>query len=82
MPVSGFQVYWIKDGERINPDVDRNFVFMRNGQLALRRVRVEDEGIYICVAENSVGMRQTDPARLDILGKFTALNVAIVLGKL
>ena len=73
MPVSGFQVYWIKDGERINPDVDRNFVFMRNGQLALRRVRVEDEGIYICVAENSVGMRQTDPARLDILGKFTAL---------
>ena len=61
----------MKDGGRIEPRRDRNLVYLRTGGLVIRMARAEDEGLYTCVAENSVAQRATNPVQVVVEGKFT-----------
>lgn len=40
-----------------------------NGKLIIAPARKQDSGIYICVASNIVGVRESRAARLTVLGK-------------
>lgn len=45
---------------------------LENRNLRLKKVKVQDEGIYICRVENSVGWQEAE-ARLSVHGKWSFL---------
>ncbi|CAL1547976.1 unnamed protein product, partial [Lymnaea stagnalis] len=67
------RVYWLKDGKRIDPDEDSNYVLTPEGDLVIESVRAIDEGIYVCVAENAAGTRRSAEARLRFRVRPTTL---------
>ncbi|XP_005105845.2 hemicentin-1 [Aplysia californica] len=66
-------VYWTKDGVKIKPELDSNFIVLEEGPLIIEYVRLGDEGMYTCVAENSAGSRVSRPMQLTVRGKPTTL---------
>ena len=40
------------------------------GHLRIRDLRVTDEGLYVCVATNLAGSRESRPVRLKVLSKY------------
>ena len=64
------QVYWMKDGERLNPDESMNVIVLKEGPLVIEFVEESDEGMYTCVAENSAGTRSSQQVMLTVRGLF------------
>ncbi|CAG5120351.1 unnamed protein product, partial [Candidula unifasciata] len=61
-------IYWLKDGVRIDPEHDANYV-VNEGTLFIEYVRATDEGQYTCVAENEAGTLESQPIQFTVIGK-------------
>ena len=75
-------VYWKKDGEKIHSD--GRITIHDNGNLEIENARKEDAGVYICVAHNVAGEKESTPARLEVhvLGKRIIVCDKYCLGSL
>nr|XP_023690610.1 roundabout homolog 4 isoform X1 [Paramormyrops kingsleyae] len=60
-------VTWKKDGILLS-DMDERFT-VYNGKLVIAPAYKNDTGVYVCVASNSVGVRESRGARLSVLAK-------------
>ncbi|KAI5099902.1 roundabout-like 4 isoform X1 [Silurus meridionalis] len=76
-------ITWKKDGILINT-TDEHYTEL-NGKLIIAPARKQDSGVYICVASNIVGVRESRAARLTVLEKPVLLrapqNVSVSLGE-
>ncbi|KFV71469.1 Roundabout 2, partial [Dryobates pubescens] len=57
-------VSWKKDGARLSDRDER--LTIRGGKLMLASTRKSDAGVYVCVATNVVGERDSEPAELVV----------------
>ncbi|XP_072210897.1 roundabout homolog 3 [Excalfactoria chinensis] len=57
-------VSWKKDGARLSDKDER--ITIRGGKLMMATTRKSDAGIYVCVATNMVGERDSEPAELVV----------------
>ena len=62
---------WKKDGETVV--ASERVVIQQSGSLLLQQVVKSDSGIYVCIADNVAGTRESDPARLLVLGELSPL---------
>uniref|UniRef100_A0A4W5N3G3 Roundabout, axon guidance receptor, homolog 4 (Drosophila) n=1 Tax=Hucho hucho TaxID=62062 RepID=A0A4W5N3G3_9TELE len=60
-------VTWRKDGVPIN-NTDPHYTAL-NGKLIIAPAQKNDSGVYICVASNTVGVKESRAARLSVLAK-------------
>ncbi|KAL0994534.1 hypothetical protein UPYG_G00123610 [Umbra pygmaea] len=60
-------VTWRKNGVPIN-NTDQHYTEL-NGNLIIAPAQKNDSGVYICVATNTVGIRESRAARLSVLAK-------------
>lgn len=63
---------WKKDGEMIQPG--GRLRVEPEGSLVISNARKEDSGVYICIGFNAAGQRESDPARLSVLGRSTLIT--------
>jgi len=63
------QVFWLKDGERLDVDNDINLIISHEGSLIVSQARLVDSGNYTCGAENVAGRRLSDTAALTVDGQ-------------
>ncbi|KAM9456262.1 roundabout homolog 4 isoform 2-T2 [Clarias gariepinus] len=75
-------ITWKKDGILVNT-TDEHYTEL-NGKLIIAPARKQDSGIYICVASNIVGVKESRAARLTVLEKPVLLrepqDVSVSLG--
>jgi len=57
---------WIKNGEHLDPSSSKRITKTDTGNLVIRDVEKSDAGEYFCQAENLVGTRESDRARLSV----------------
>lgn len=70
VPPSGHpepHVTWKKDGVALDSAGDRYVV--TNGKLRVAPAQRSDSGLYVCVAANAAGRRESRGARVSVLGK-------------
>lgn len=70
VPPSGHpepRVTWKKDGVTLDLAGDRYVA--TNGKLRVAPARRSDSGLYVCVAANAAGERESRGARVSVLGK-------------
>ncbi|NXJ86085.1 ROBO3 protein, partial [Trogon melanurus] len=60
------RVSWKKDGARLGHDADTQRLTMRGGKLMVASARKSDAGLYVCVAANAAGERDSEPAELVV----------------
>ncbi|XP_017345303.2 roundabout homolog 1 [Ictalurus punctatus] len=76
-------ITWRKDGILINT-TDEHYTEL-NGKLIIAPARKQDSGVYICVASNIVGVRESRAARLTVLEKPVILhepqNISVSIGE-
>jgi len=64
------QIFWLRNGERLDVTADTNFIISNDGNLIISQARLRDAGNYSCGAQNIVGRRLSDPARLSVYGTY------------
>ncbi|XP_036379600.1 roundabout homolog 2-like isoform X2 [Megalops cyprinoides] len=64
--------YWKKDKVRINDKDDR--ITIRGGKLMIANTRKSDGGMYVCVATNMVGERDSETAQLSVFERPTLVR--------
>eukprot|EP00092_Neocalanus_flemingeri_P031723 GFUD01034457.1.p1 GENE.GFUD01034457.1~~GFUD01034457.1.p1 ORF type:complete len:1341 (+),score=224.87 GFUD01034457.1:285-4307(+) len=57
---------WMKNGEYFDPSSSKRISKTETGNLVIRDVEKSDSGEYFCRAENMVGTRDSDVARLSV----------------
>ncbi|CAL8362757.1 unnamed protein product [Lota lota] len=57
-------VYWKKDTGRLDPKDDR--ITVRGGKLTISSAKKSDAGMYVCVAANMVGEKESETAQLSV----------------
>ncbi|NXI44416.1 ROBO2 protein, partial [Galbula dea] len=57
-------IFWKKDGARLSDKDER--LMIRGGKLMFASTRKSDAGVYVCVATNVVGERDSEPAELVV----------------
>ncbi|XP_072316546.1 roundabout homolog 2 isoform X1 [Eucyclogobius newberryi] len=65
-------IYWRKDKSRIDDKDDR--ITIRGGKLMISNSRKSDAGMYICVATNMVGERDSETAQVTVFERPTFLK--------
>jgi len=63
------QVFWLKDGERLDVDADVNLIISHEGSLIVSQARLSDSANYTCGAQNVAARRLTDLALLTVYGQ-------------
>ena len=66
------RIKWKKDGETIRPD--GRMTIQEIGSLMIQNARKDDSGIYVCIARNVAGEKESSPARLLVRGKSIHFN--------
>ena len=61
------RIRWRKDNDPIKPS--ERFIVLDSGGLRIRDTRKEDGGLYVCIAYNIGGEKESLPARLSIRGE-------------
>uniref|UniRef100_A0A1A8JH97 Roundabout, axon guidance receptor, homolog 2 n=1 Tax=Nothobranchius kuhntae TaxID=321403 RepID=A0A1A8JH97_NOTKU len=61
--------FWRKDKTRLDLKDDR--ITVRGGKLTISNTKKSDSGIYVCVASNMVGERESDKAQLSVFERPT-----------
>jgi len=61
------RVRWRKDGEPVK--LGDRLVLLDSGSLRIRGAQREDAGQYVCVAFNTAGEKDSQPARLAVRGE-------------
>ena len=64
---------WIKNGEHLDPSSSKRITKTDTGNLVIRDVEKSDAGEYFCQAENLVGTRESDRARLSVYSELILL---------
>jgi len=77
--VVGCQIFWLRNGDRLDVAADTNFIISNDGNLIISQARLSDAGNYSCGAQNIAGRRLSDPARLSVFGS-TDLQLLIQSG--
>ena len=67
------QIFWQRDGVRLNVAGETNLIMSSDGNLIISQATLTDAGNYTCGAQNIVGRRLSDPARLSVYGTITYL---------
>jgi len=68
------RIRWKKNGDLLSissgdgTDLSRRISLLDDGSLQIRDLRREDEGQYICTAQNAAGSRDSKPAQLSVHG--------------
>lgn len=76
-PPRGFpepKIAWKKDGQFLYPATDTRINIMPGGDLKIENVQTNDQGRYNCIAENIVGLRESPPATVKVLGNYFPAN--------
>ena len=73
------QILWRKDGRRINPGKNDNFVIGADGSLTIVAARARDAGTYQCVAKNDGGRRESSWATLTVEGRSTVGTLLVLV---
>ncbi|KAL8614156.1 hypothetical protein ACOMHN_026373 [Nucella lapillus] len=60
------KVVWVFEQQRLEPEVDSRYMVSEEGTLTINDVDYSDEGRYYCIAENSMGIRQSEVATLTV----------------
>jgi len=71
------RVRWTKDGDLVQMS-DRISV-EESGVLKIQNMRREDTGVYVCVAYNVAGTKDSIPCQLTVKGKLTCIAVVFYL---
>lgn len=71
-------MYWVFEQQRLDPRTDARYSVSTNGSLTIHRVSSADAGRYYCMAENAMGTRRSDIARLTVSGWCTPLFLIAV----
>ena len=61
--------HWLKNGVRIEPSRDPNFIQSAAGHLLVLQARMADTANYTCVAANEAVERKSPPATITVYGK-------------
>ena len=61
---------WFKNGDHLDPSSSKRIRFTDTGSLVIRDAENSDTGEYFCRAENLVGSRDSDVARLSVHSKW------------
>ncbi|CAM1331978.1 UNC5C (predicted) [Pycnogonum litorale] len=72
LPPEGFppsEVFWLKNGEPIDPKKDKSVIISSEGNLIVSQARLSDMGNYTCGSQNLAGRRLSEPATLTIFVK-------------
>jgi len=65
-----FQVFWLKNGETVDVQQERNFIISNDGGLIINQAHLFDSGNYTCGAQNIAGRRVGEPAVLTVYSKY------------
>lgn len=68
------RVFWRKEQQVIRAGFGR-VQQLANGSLVIGQVRKSDQGKFVCVAENLLGMRESTSATLIVHGKFCVFSI-------
>lgn len=64
------QVYWLKDGKRVDAAMQTHIIINDYNQLSVEQVELQDAGNYTCVAD-TLGIEQRySAAKVLVLGEF------------
>ena len=63
------RLIWLKNGQALVPDRDARWHTTEVGSLVIEAVQKSDEADYACRAENMVGAKDSDSARLSVHGE-------------
>lgn len=63
------QVYWEKDGVRIDDQTNPNYIVSHDGSLFINIATHTDEANYSCIADNDFFRRSSQPASLHVYSK-------------
>lgn len=63
------RIYWKKDDQIVRAGFGR-VQQLTNGSLIVNEVRKIDEGRFVCIAENMLGIRESSFATLTVYGKW------------
>jgi roundabout axon guidance receptor 2 len=72
------RVSWRKEQQVIRAGFGR-VQQLANGSLLIGQVRKSDQGKFVCVAENLVGVRESAPANLIVHGTLVIIVVIIIV---
>ena len=65
---------WLRNGEKINTQVDTNFIVSSSGNLLVSQAKLTDTANYSCIAGNVARKRVSDPALLTVYSKSEYFN--------
>ena len=68
------RVRWRKDSDPVKPS--ERISISETGSLKIKDARKEDSGVYVCIAYNVGGEKESSPARLAVRGWFHHLYMA------
>ena len=71
------RVRWRKDGDPVRPD-ERRVTVSDTGTLRIRDAATADSGVYVCIAFNIGGEKETAPARLTVRGASVVIGASIL----
>ena len=67
---SVWQVFWLKNGVRINVQTEINYIISSEGNLIINQARLSDMGNYTCGAQNVASKKSSEPATLTVYGMY------------